>query len=160
MSESKSYLEIIAEVEKEVQKELPLYRSLGHFRQLQKLTLNLNNYCNYSRSAERYRKLEKNNPDKYQDNRQKDEFCVLLSSTRLKFNLQASDENVLQAYVFHLKSKLEEALAENDIKKRFKLFDYVSAGCTHCKVENAEIMSEINAIRDKAQKVISDIRTM
>lgn len=160
MSESKSYLEIIAEVEKEVQKELPLYRYLGHFRQFQKLTLNLNSYCNYSRSAERYRKLEKKNPEKYQDVRQENEFCVLLSSTRLKLNLQASDENVLQAYVFHLKSKLEEAIAEKDIKKRFKLFDYVSAGCIHCKVENAEIMSEINAIREKEHQVISDIKTM
>lgn len=153
------YLTMMKEVDKIVKEEVVTYQKLVPFRKQQQLTSNLKNYCDMVRSANRYRKLEKNNPS-YTKHRLESEYFELLQSTRLRKKLQASDESDLQNYVNHLKYKLSQALVENDTKKRFKFHDYINAGCNLCKVDNEFIMSQIVQLKSDAQQIIFDIPTM
>lgn len=154
-----NYNNLMKLVEDEVKKEIPFFDRLIPYRKYQELTLNLKYYCESVRSVNKYQRLEKTKP-MYAKERQQSEYHELLTATRLRLKLQASDEYTLQKYVIHLRSKLEEALIERDIKKRFKMYDYICAGCLHCKVDNEKIMADIASIREKAKEIISQIPSM
>lgn len=155
-----NYLELIDNVEEEVKAEIPAFKSVTPHRRFQLLTASLKNYCTYRKSADKYKRWEKTNP-MYTKYRQESEYFELLSLTRLRLKLQACDEYDLQKYVIHLNTKLEEAMIETrDIKKRFALHDYICAGCVNCKVDNENIMAQINNIRERAKEIIREIPTM
>lgn len=154
-----SYNDVMELVENEVKLEIPAFKALVPSRKLQHLVTSLKNYCNYRRSADRYSRLEKNNST-YAKLKADSEYLEILSGTRLRFKLQMCDDDVLQKYATHLRSILEDALIEKDTKKRFKMYDYICAGCLHCKVDNEQVMQEIEEIHNRAKDIISQIPTM
>lgn len=157
------YTKLITEVEDIVEKEIPAFKNLIPFRKFQQLAMNVR-YCSEGkRSVKHYTRLFNKGGgyyDRYEAEKLESEYLQLLSSTRLIRQLQACDEYDLKRYVIHLKSKLEQGLLEPDIKKRFNLYDYICAGCLHCKVDNEEIMAEIADIRERANEIIREIPTM
>ena len=48
----------------------------------------------------------------------------------------------------------------NHTKKRLKMYDSVVNGCRFCTVDNADIKSAIDKIREDAKQIITEIPTM
>jgi len=159
MGSKNNYNELMAKVEEQVKEEIPAFKALVPYRKFQQLIGNIRYYCEWNRSANKFRSWETTKPH-YASNRQESEYYEVLAATRLRLRLQACEEDDLQRYVFHLNSKLEEALVEKDTKKRFKMYDYICAGCLHCRVDNEQIMSAIGDIRNRAKEIISQIPSM
>ena len=159
MSEA-SYIELMQQVEKMVKtEEIPYFIQRTPFRQQQEIFFVLKSFCEARTSANHYKRLEQTKP-MYKKERKQSDYLEILMSTRLKLKLQASDEIVLKKYVIGLRTKLENALIETDVKKRFKLYEFICAGCNLCKVDNKEIMEQIAQIKEDAVQIIRDIPTM
>ena len=153
------YSDLIEIVEEHAKIDLEQYKGYSSYKQVQRLCSDLKLYCDKTKSANRYKKLEQTKPI-YARYRRESEYLEFLSSARLRLSLQVSDANVLNQYVTHLKSKVADAHNEADLKKRFFLYDYICAGCFHCKVDNDDIMNQIKDIRENAKEIIQEIPTM
>ena len=159
MSAKQDYVKLMDAIDKLVEQEIPVFKNLVPYRKSQQLSANIKACCKAKNSTNGYGVMSKKNP-KYEKEIAQSEYLEFLAATRIRKQLQVCDENELKSYVNHLKSKLEQGLAEPDLKKRFNLYDYICVGCLHCHVDNQEIMSEIAKIRERANEIIREIPTM
>ena len=139
-----------------VLKELPAFAVLIPSRKIRLLDSNICEYCNARKKANRYKRLEEKDPSNI-TLRKESEREELLQATRLKERLGIMSEDELKMYVDHLRQKLTEALQETDTKKRYKLYDYIIAGCGLCGVQYDNIMQDITQIKENASRIIQEI---
>ena len=142
-----------------VLKELPVFAVLIPSRKIRLLDSNIREYCNARGKANRYKRLEEKDPSNI-SLRKESEREELLQATFLTERLGIMSEDELKIYVEHLGQKLKEALKETDTKKRYKLYDYIIAGCSCCKVQYDSIMQNIAQIKENAKTIIQEIPMM
>ena len=158
--EHEKYLEVMKQLIEMVDKsDIPAFAALTSRRKLQNVTMDLKYYCESVRSINRYKNYEKNYTS-YKKDREISEYHELLHSTRVRKKLQVLNEDELKLYIIYLKTNIDIGRVEQDVKKKFKLYEQVCAGCMLCNVDNENIMTEIKQIRDEAKQIIEDIPTM
>ena len=158
--EHEKYLEVMKQLIEMVDKsDIPAFAALTSRRKLQNVTMDLKYYCESVRSINRYKNYEKNYTS-YKKDREISEYHELLHSTRVRKKLQVLNEDEWKLYIIYLKTNIDIGRVEQDVKKKFKLYEQVCAGCMLCNVDNENIMTEIKQIRDEAKQIIEDIPTM
>ena len=116
-------------------------------------------YLNSKNSADYYSRKEKIDP-KYTSKREIAEYVELLDLTRVRKFISMLSDNELNLYIDFLQTKYDEAMSETDLKKRFKKYDLVIAGCQLCKVDNVDVMSRVDQIKTNCKRIIDNIPTM
>lgn len=156
---AEGYLDKISEIEKFVDGELQSFRVLTTHRKISNLAMNLKVHCESKISANRYSKLEKDSK-KYKELKEDMEYRERLTESRLLKKIPLLLDEELLLYVEHLQAKLNEGLSSKDTKKRFFVYDYVTAGCRLCRVNNIAVQEKLKEVRDNASQLISAIPTL
>ena len=158
--EDKSYYKTIeCSIKNEVDDSVKSFEHLSPKMKIRQIETLLRDYLNASNSANYYAQREKKN-DVFAVQRVEWEYREQLSTTKIRSLINILSREDLELYVGMLQKYFDSAMAEKDIKKKFQKYDFVLAGCQLCSIQEVDILSKINEIKNNCKNIIEDIRTM